>query len=244
MKNVVLASLDKVEVTEQKNQTLTFDKIANYGSSDKLLESCMNAIVNNIIKQYYIHDNWTPVWSDYFTFTNSNKLNFNTMVNSPIEIAVDDGSTSSVNMPNCITTSFNNYTGFSGFVREDGAKVSSKNILDASTPEFFLTEYIGSGDTPSKAIFNITPDYKLGYYRADFVCDLDVFIDVSYTINPVYQYKREIVLNEVKIGFSYPSGEARFVLRYSADGSFDESGMPFTIQDKIVAYTLGSYTTE
>ena len=225
--NVVLASLDTIQLTEQKNLTFEFDKKKEYGTSDKLNAAILENI-KSLISDYYIHDNWTPVWSDYYVLTNSSKLNFD--LNN-----VDEN-----NVPKCFTTSFSNYSGFSGFTREDGAKVSDKNVLDKTSPELFLTEYIGTGEGASKATFDITPDYKLGYYRADFVCDLDIFVDFTYTKQYVYQYTNEYILTEVKIGFSYATGESRFVLRYSPDGNFDDSGIPFTIQDRRVVATMGT----
>ena len=118
--NVVLASIDTIQLTEQNNQTFEFDKKKDYGTSDKLNAAILDNI-KSLISNYYIHDNWTPVWSDYYVFTNSSKLNFD--LNN-----VDEN-----NVPKCITTSFSNYSGFSGFTREDGVKVSDKNVLDGSS---------------------------------------------------------------------------------------------------------------
>ena len=224
--NAVLASLDTIQLTEQKNQTISFDKKKDYGTSDKLYAIVLNNI-KSLISNYYIHDNWTPVDTNYYVFENSSKLNFN----------MNDEGTN--NVPKCITTSFSNYSGFSGFTREDGAKVSAKNVLDSTNAELFLTEYIGTGEDASKATFNITPDYKLGYYRADFICNLDIFIDFTYTKQYVQQYTNKYILTDVKIGFTYATGESKFALRYSADGNFESEGMPFTIQDRKVAATMG-----
>ena len=236
MKNVLLASLETIEVTEAKNQTLSFDKKKDYASSAALVEVMAENIKNNIIKQYYIHN--TSTASLDIKLVNSSKLNFNTNVNSAVDAFVEEGVTNSIDIPSCITTSFANYTGFSGYTREDGYAVSSKNVLDTTTAEFFLTEYIGKGDNPSKVNIPITPDYKLGYYRADFVCDLDVFIDFTYHVESTGGYGRNYVIDDAKIGFTYPQGAGEFKLRYSEDGNFETYGMPITVSDYLVLYTL------
>ena len=193
-------------------------------------------IKNNIIKQYYIHN--TSTASLDIKLVNSGKLNFNTNVNSAVDAFVEEGVTNSIDIPSCITTSFANYTGFAGYTREDGYAVSSKNVLDTTTAEFFLTEYIGKGDNPSKVNIPITPDYKLGYYRADFVCDLDVFIDFTYHVESTGGYGRNYIIDDAKIGFTYPQGAGEFKLRYSEDGNFETCGMPITVSDYLVLYTL------
>ena len=234
--NVLLASLETIQVTEQKNQTLTFDKKKNYGNSAALVEAMAENIKNNVIKQNYIHDN-SPYSMD-IKLVNSGKLNFNANLNSAMDAYIEDGLTDSINIPSCITTSFANYTGFSGYTREDGYAVSSKNVLDTTNAEFFVTEYIGSGENASKVIKPITPDYKLGYYRVDFVCDLDVFIDFTYHVESTGGYGRNYIIDDAKIGFTYSKGGSQFVLRYSEDGNFESYGMPITITDYKTLLTL------
>ena len=234
--NVLLASLETLEVTEAKNQTLIFDK-KNTSSSCASLIELMGENITNLVKDYYIHDYWSSASLD-IKLVNGNKLNFNTNVSNSIDAYVDEGITNSIDIPSFITTSFSNYPGFSGYTREDGHVVSNKNVLDASNPEFFLTEFIGKGDNASKIEVPITPDYQLGFYRMDFLCNLNVFIDLTYHIESTGGYGRNYVIEDAKIGFTYEPGGSQFKLRYSEDGSYDSYGIPITVSDYHVLLTL------
>ena len=233
--NLLLASLDSKEVTEAKNQTLVFDK-KKYASPSSLVEA-MTGNIKDVIKNYYIHDNWSTASLD-IKLVNSSKLNFNTNLNSTVDAYVDEGVTDTISIPSFLTTSFSNYAGFSGYTREDGYVVTNKNVLDTSNPEFFLTEYMGKGDKASKVEMPITPDYKLGFYKVDFLCNLDVFIDLTYHVESTGGYGRNYVIDDAKIGFSYVPGESQFKLRYSETGVFEDYGMSLTVSDYHLLLTL------
>ena len=232
MKNVVLASLNVEEVFVNDNQTISFYKNA-YSSNDKLLSTMLQSVKQTILVENYIHDG-SSCWTNLY-IKNSSKLRFDPSKNESRAAYNGIGlGYTNITVPSCIQTSLSDYSSYTGFTRGDGVRISNLSMLDLTSDDVYNNYYLNGEDTVT---INVTPDYKTGYYRLDFVADLDIFLDLTYTISSVDD-GRCFDLKEAKIAFTYTEEQPAFKLRYSSDGNFDKVGMPITVSDRDVVLAL------
>ena len=236
MKNVVLASLNVEQVFVNDNQTIDFNKNA-YASNDQFLSAMVQNIKQTILIENYIHDS-SSCWTNLY-IKNSGLLKFDPSKNES-KSTYDGSGFTNITVPKCIQTTLSDYSSYSGSTRGDGVAISNLSMIDLTNDDVYKNYYLNGSDSVT---INITPDYKTGYYRLDFMADLDIYLDLTYTINSVDD-GRYFDLKDAKIAFTYTENQPQLKLRYSSDGKFDTLGMPITISDRDVVLALNKTKTD
>ena len=231
--NFIVQTLDTVERTEYKNETLSFSKNKNAKSAISFKENILTNLRNNVLPKTYIHTTeYVPNPYSQIIMQNTNKLNFDLSQNTSINF--EDGL---LDVPSCILTSFDGYD-FSGIERSDEIITSNKSLFEDNA-DLYLGKYMQGGTTYEH---KIASDYELGYYQADYVCDLDVYLDIEYKmVVSAEGYIITIFINTAKIAFAYDESTLKFNVRYRENNDFDSYSKSMTISDGLLGNTFYVY---
>ena len=228
--NFVIQTLDTVERTEYKSDTLSFSKNKNAKSDMAFKENILNNVKNVLSKGYKHTTDYAPnpqVDVDIFV-QDSYKLNFDLSQTNSVSLG-----DSLLDVPSCITTSLDGYS-FSGLDRNDGIKTSNKSLFE-SNADLYLGKYMQGGTTFN---YTVTPDYKLGYYQAEYICDLDVYLDIEYRyVESAEGYLAYVFIDTAKIAFAYDESTLKFNVRYNEENDFSSYSKSFTISDGVLGNT-------
>lgn len=118
--------------------------------------------------------------------------------------------------------------------RGDGECYSFKSIFSKESASLHSAEY--NIDNPTE-YFDFTQDYYLGYYDLNFVLDIDLYLDVTYTATET-NGKYTVNLEGTKIAATFIEGTGRFELNYSSTNTFEYYGNKFNLQNAMLAATL------
>lgn len=228
--NFVLQTLDTIERTEYKNEKLSFSKNKNAKSDMSFKENILANLRDNVLPKAYKHT--TDYVSNPFAeviVQNSKLLNFD--LSQTTSVNFTDGF---LDVPSCVTTSFDGY-GFSGLERNDGIITSNKSVFENNS-DLYLGKYMQGGTNYD---YQIASDYELGYYQAEYLCDLDVYLDVEYRyIESAEGYIVTIFIDSAKIAFAYDESTLRFDIRYSENNDFSSYSKVMSISDGLLGNTF------
>ncbi len=214
---LTLNELNVLERTSSKQTEFEFDKPDKKAVFPLLQEFgdtiSKNLFVNNYRHIYNVSD------GDLILINNSELLNFNVALTTDYELE-----SGSLTTPSYMYNIFSQagYTVSDNIKRKDGKYMSNKPLLNPADTEIFDKYFNDTAVT-------LTEDYPLGYYRLDFTCDIDVYLDLVYERDLSVVPREAYNLKSAKIILAYVDGTEGYHLRYSSDGDFTLYGMRLDI---------------